>query len=126
MELTKPPKDASYVYFSSNPIQYEEVVIIDPTQGAYARFPLRLLPNESNLINIQATFVKKMFGPLKLRAGQYIYGADGSLIGVMVTNQRGKLFNHIKVKQTYDVKSAVAFMKSHDSISEWDKKSSDE
>jgi len=123
MEINKAPSDANYIYFSSNPIQYEEVVIIDPIAGAYGRFPLRLRGDGKDTISIEASLIKQVFGTLTLKSGQYIYGSDGSLIGMMVTNKVGRLLNTVQSKSKTSIDSAVAFMKNRKSIQDWDKRS---
>jgi hypothetical protein len=122
MELSSTPEGLEPISFSENPIRYEEVVIIDAQSGSYGRFPLRLLPGEERLISIEASFVKQMFGGFKLRSGQYIFGSDGCLLGMMIDNQRGKLFRFPEAERVFDVDSALAFMKIKDGIGEWDKR----
>lgn len=122
MELSTTPEGFEPISFSENPIRYEEVVIIDTHTGSYGRFPLRLLGGEERLVSIEASFVKQMFGGFKLSSGQYIFGSDGCLLGMMIDSQRGKLFSFPKADRVFEVQSALAFMKIKDGIGEWDKR----
>ncbi len=83
--------DHEVLSLSEEPLRVSNAVLVSDDEELYGEIPIRVLPGDSSLLEVESRLFNRLFGEFSPDPGNYVFSKTGRLIGIMTGRDRARM-----------------------------------